>query len=59
MFSEEETGLTEENLHLLIEAFAIHELGNIPEQYAEYLTTLAENFAMGLVTNIWAPKKSG
>lgn len=56
MFSQEAKDIPEESLNVLTEVFAIHELGKIPEQYAEYLTILSEKFSLGLVANIWAPK---
>lgn len=56
MFSEEEKDLSEETLNLLTDVFAIHELGRIPDKYADYLSFLSERFSLVLVANIWAPK---
>lgn len=56
MFSREEKDLSEENLKILTDVFAIHELGKIPEKYSDYLTILSERFSLVLVANIWAPK---
>lgn len=56
MFSQKEKDLSEENLNLLTDVFAIHELGRIPVKYADFLTVLSERFSLVLVANIWAPK---
>jgi putative hydrolase of the HAD superfamily len=45
-----------QDLPHLIDTFACHELGQISEDYAQYLKRLAKTHVLGLVANIWAPK---
>ena len=40
----------------LVDTFACHELGQISQEYADFLKNLAQTHALGLVANIWAPK---
>lgn len=47
-------GETETN-HI-INTFAFHELGHIPQAYREALFTLKKHFTLALVIDIWAPK---
>ena len=47
----------ENELPLLESVFAKHEIGFIPESYAELLERLARTHRLGLVTNIWASKE--
>ena len=48
--------LQQEELDLLIETFAYHELGYIPHEYSNAITQLAKDFRLGLVIDIWSPK---
>jgi FMN phosphatase YigB (HAD superfamily) len=48
--------LSEQELALLIETFARHELGVVPPEYAAAIARLAQKFRLGLVIDIWAPK---
>jgi FMN phosphatase YigB (HAD superfamily) len=48
--------LSEENLALLVETFARHELGTVPPEYAASIHQLSKHFRLGLVIDIWAPK---
>lgn len=48
--------VNDQDLPHLIDTFACHELGQISEDYAQYLKRLAQTHALGLVANIWAPK---
>jgi FMN phosphatase YigB (HAD superfamily) len=45
------------DLDILIETFAHHELGTIPAVYALAIERLSTRFRLGLVIDIWAPKK--
>ena len=48
--------LSEEDLELLVETFAHHELGAVPPEYAAAINQLSKHFRLGLVIDIWAPK---
>jgi FMN phosphatase YigB (HAD superfamily) len=48
--------LSEEDLELLVETFARHELGTVPPEYAAAINQLSKHFRLGLVIDIWAPK---
>ncbi|GAB4370023.1 MAG: HAD family hydrolase [Elainellaceae cyanobacterium] len=48
--------LSEEDLELLVETFAHHELGTVPPEYAAAINQLSKHFRLGLVIDIWAPK---
>jgi FMN phosphatase YigB (HAD superfamily) len=48
--------LSEQDLELLIETFARHELGIVPSEYAAAINQLSNRFRLGLVIDIWAPK---
>ncbi len=48
--------LSEQELALLIETFARHELGVVPPDYAAAIAHLSQTFRLGLVIDIWAPK---
>ncbi|GAB4208366.1 MAG: HAD family hydrolase [Coleofasciculaceae cyanobacterium] len=48
--------LTQQDLDLLIETFARHELGYVPSQYSAAIAQLSKHFRLGLVVDIWAPK---
>jgi FMN phosphatase YigB (HAD superfamily) len=48
--------LLEEDLNLLTETFAHHELGFVPAGYVASINRLAKRFRLGLVIDIWAPK---
>ena len=48
--------LPETELALLEEVVASHELGRVPEEYAETLRNLARTHRLGLVTDIWSRK---
>ena len=48
--------LPADELSLLEEVMAIHELGNVTDAYAGYLRRLAETHRLGLVANIWCKK---
>ncbi len=50
--------LPETELALLEEVVASHELGRVPEEYSETLRLLGRTHRLGLVTNIWSPKRS-
>jgi len=40
----------------LVAVFAEHEVGRVPDDHAQYLRGLAHEHALGLVSNVWAPK---
>ena len=46
----------DQDLPHLVDTFACHELGQITDEYAQFLKTLAQTHILGLVANIWAPK---
>lgn len=48
--------LSEEDVELLVETFARHELGTVPPEYAASIHQLSKHFRLGLVIDIWAPK---
>jgi FMN phosphatase YigB (HAD superfamily) len=47
---------SEQDLNLLIETFADHELGQVPPKYAAAIQRLSQRFRLALVIDIWAPK---
>jgi FMN phosphatase YigB (HAD superfamily) len=51
------TNIDELDLPHLVDTFACHELGEIPDTYARCLKKLACTHSLGLVANIWAPKE--
>jgi FMN phosphatase YigB (HAD superfamily) len=48
--------LSKEDLELLVETFAHHELGTVPPEYSAAINQLSKHFRLGLVIDIWAPK---
>jgi FMN phosphatase YigB (HAD superfamily) len=48
--------LSEQDLDLLVETFAYHELGEVPPEYAAAIQRLSQRFRLALVIDIWAPK---
>ena len=48
-------GLAEAELGRLLEVFARHEIGVIPEDYIATLRRLRQSHRLGLVSNIWSP----
>jgi FMN phosphatase YigB (HAD superfamily) len=53
---EDDVLLSDQELDLLIETFARHELGVVPPEYAAAIDRLSQKFRLGLVIDIWAPK---
>ncbi len=51
-----ETDLPHAELAKLIDTFAFHELGTIPDAYAAALHTLRRKFVLAAVIDIWSPK---
>jgi putative hydrolase of the HAD superfamily len=47
---------SESELSLLEEVFAEHEVGRVPEDYADTLHALAKRYRLVLVTNVWSRK---
>ena len=45
-------------LEKIIETFAFHELGYIPNEYAAALHKLRQRFTLAAVIDIWSPKKA-
>lgn len=45
-----------DELNLIEEVMAIHELSQVTDAYADYLRRLAESHRLGLVANIWCKK---
>lgn len=48
--------MAEEDILLLENIFALHELGRVPTEYATFVQRLATTHELGLVANIWAKK---
>jgi len=42
----------------IIETFAFHELGYVPDEYSEALHKLQQRYTLAAVVDIWAPKNS-
>jgi putative hydrolase of the HAD superfamily len=49
-------GLPEAELRLLEEVVALHELGNVPGEFATFLRRLAVTHRLGVVSNLWSRK---
>jgi putative hydrolase of the HAD superfamily len=45
-----------QEIESLVSVFAEHEVGRIPESYAEFFCELSLTKKLGVVSNIWAPK---
>jgi HAD superfamily hydrolase (TIGR01549 family) len=52
-----DTTLDRHELDAIIDTFAYHELGHIPQEYAAALHTLHQHFILAAVIDIWSPKK--
>ena len=50
------TSVDGEEMEKLIDTFAFHERGHIPDEYAAALHQLRQRFALAAVIDIWAPK---
>ena len=50
--------LDREEVEKIIETFAFHELGFIPNEYAVALHNLRQRFTLAAVIDIWSPKKA-
>ena len=51
-----EIDLPQDELGKIIDTFAFHELGTIPQTYAAALHTLRQKFVLAAVIDIWSPK---
>ncbi len=49
--------ITEEEKEKIIDTFAFHELGRIPQEFVAALHKLKERFMLAVVIDIWSPKK--
>ena len=49
--------LSAEEIKKIINTFAFHELGHIPNEFVEVLKALKERFTLSVVIDIWSPKK--
>jgi HAD superfamily hydrolase (TIGR01549 family) len=49
--------ITEEEIEKIIDTFAFHELGQIPQEFVAALHKLKERFILAVVIDIWSPKK--
>lgn len=47
--------LAESEIDLLAEVFALHEVGTVPDRSVDVLERLAQNYRLGVVSNVWAP----
>jgi FMN phosphatase YigB (HAD superfamily) len=50
--------LDRKEIEKIIETFAFHELGHIPNEYAVALHKLRHRFTLAAVIDIWSPKKA-
>jgi HAD superfamily hydrolase (TIGR01549 family) len=50
--------LSTEEVGRIVETFSYHELGYIPDEYAEALHKLRKKFILAAVIDIWSPKKA-
>ncbi len=48
--------LSEDELSKIVDTFACHEIGDIPEDYVEVLHKLNKKFQLALIVDIWSPK---
>ena len=48
--------LAKEEVSRIVDTFAFHELGHVPEEYAMTLKKLQQHFVLAVVIDIWAPK---
>jgi len=48
--------LSEDEINKIVDTFAFHELGYIPNEYAAALHKLRQRFMLAAVIDIWAPK---
>lgn len=53
-----ETKLTPAENKKIIDTFAFHELGEIPEEYCSVLHKLKQHFLLAAVIDIWSPKQA-
>lgn len=49
--------LSEDEKKKIINTFAFHELGHIPQQYVNALHVLKKHFCLSVVIDIWSPKE--
>lgn len=47
---------SEDDIRLLTETFAHHELGSVPSDYADAVSSLSKRFRLALVADIWSEK---
>jgi len=50
-----EYGFDADEQAILLNVFAAHEIGHVPEEYTVCLRRLRETHRLGLVSNVWAP----
>jgi FMN phosphatase YigB (HAD superfamily) len=50
--------LCEDDMGKVVDTFAFHELGHIPQEYAAALYMLRQRFTLAAVIDIWAPKNA-
>lgn len=50
--------LDDDEISRIIDTFAFHELGYIPDEYSTALHTLRQRFILSAVIDIWSPKKA-
>jgi FMN phosphatase YigB (HAD superfamily) len=49
--------LDKDEINIIVETFAYHELGIIPKEYTAALHRLHQNYILAAVIDIWSPKK--
>jgi len=50
--------LNNEEISKIVDTFAFHEIGYIPDEYIETLHKLSQQFQLAVVIDIWAPKSA-
>lgn len=52
-----ERELSQPEIDKIVDTFAYHELGEIPQEYVKVLHDLSEHFELAVVIDIWSPKR--
>jgi FMN phosphatase YigB (HAD superfamily) len=49
------SNLSSKEVELIVEVFARHEIGTVPETHSDALRQLSRSHPLGIVSNVWAP----
>ncbi|MBI4768283.1 MAG: HAD family hydrolase [Deltaproteobacteria bacterium] len=49
------SNLSSKEVELIVEVFARHEIGTVPETHADALRQLSRSHPLGIVSNVWSP----